>query len=88
MVFSETDSDDDGGIASLFQRPYRESFLYLIAPVKRLFTWDGVDRLMELDTVSPVYVIPKRIHEENKASWPQLLDTSLSHSCYLGKVGS
>lgn len=49
MFFSGTDSDDDGGITSLFQQPCHESSFNLVAPVKRLFTWGGVELLMELD---------------------------------------
>lgn len=71
-------------VLSLFQQPCRESSLNLIAPVKLLFTWCGGDLLAELDTSSPVCVIPKRTYEENMASWPWLPDITLSISCHLG----
>lgn len=73
-------SNNIGGIDIIFPRSDQDGTNNLIAPVQRLFTWGGVELLMELDTGTPVCAIPKRVYEEKTARWPRLQNAALSLS--------
>lgn len=58
----------------------------LVPPIRRSFAWNGIEVIMDVDTGSPVCVIPKSIYERYCHQWPQLQRSELQLSCYLGRL--
>lgn len=58
----------------------------IVGPVRRKFCCGGVDLVMEIDTGSPVCVIPWHVYQMHRAKWPQIEKTDLRLSCYLGPL--
>ncbi|XP_037565796.2 uncharacterized protein LOC119445607 [Dermacentor silvarum] len=55
-------------------------------PIRRTFTWGGVDVSMLIDTGSPVGVVSRQLFEQHKNAWPSLRPSRTKLSCYLGKL--
>ncbi|XP_070386197.1 uncharacterized protein [Dermacentor albipictus] len=58
----------------------------LIPPIRKSFAWNGIEIMMDIDTGSPVRVIPKSIYKLHSHRWPQLQKAEVQLSCYLGKL--
>ncbi|XP_075559316.1 uncharacterized protein LOC142590786 [Dermacentor variabilis] len=55
-------------------------------PIRRTFDWCGVQLSMEVDTGSPVCVIPRELYYKHREQWPKLKPSSLNLSCYTGRL--
>ncbi|XP_049267747.1 uncharacterized protein LOC119378660 [Rhipicephalus sanguineus] len=58
----------------------------LVPPIRRTFSWCGVQLTMEVDTGSPVCVIPHQLYEKHRDQWPKLRPSSVKLSCYSGRL--
>lgn len=58
----------------------------LVPPIRKFIVWNGVTIKMDVDTGSPVCIVPKATYEAHRDHWPQLRNTHLKLSCYLGKL--
>ncbi|XP_077497779.1 uncharacterized protein LOC144108411 [Amblyomma americanum] len=55
-------------------------------PIRRTFTWGGVDVSMLIDTGSPVCVVSRQLFEQRKNTWPSLRPSRMKLLCSLGKL--
>ncbi|XP_049525093.1 uncharacterized protein K02A2.6-like [Dermacentor silvarum] len=58
----------------------------LSPPIRRTFTWCGIDVPMIVDTGSPVSVVSRELFEKNREQWPPLTPACIKLSCYLGEL--
>lgn len=58
----------------------------LVPPVRRTFTWGGIDLVMEIDTGSPVCVITREMYERHRKTWPRLQKPQVKLGCYMGSI--
>lgn len=58
----------------------------LVPPIQEVFKWNGVEIKMDIDTGSPVCVVPKNVYEAHRQQWPQLQPSKIKLSSYLGKL--
>lgn len=58
----------------------------LVPPIRKFITWDGIAIRMDVDTGSPVCIIPRAAYEAHRDRWPRLQNAKLKLSCYLGKL--
>ncbi|XP_037508363.2 uncharacterized protein LOC119384143 [Rhipicephalus sanguineus] len=58
----------------------------LVPPIRRTFSWCGVQLTMEVDTGSPVCVIPRQLYETHRDQWPKLRPSSVKLSCCSGRL--
>nr|XP_037269330.1 uncharacterized protein LOC119161097 [Rhipicephalus microplus] len=55
-------------------------------PIRRSFSWNGVQLTMEVDTGSPVCVISKNVFDKHREQWPALKPSQVKLSCYVGPL--
>ncbi|XP_049516290.1 uncharacterized protein LOC125942169 [Dermacentor silvarum] len=55
-------------------------------PIRRTFSWGGVDLPMEVDTGSPVCVISRQLFDKHRKCWPSLKPSHVKLSCYNGRL--
>ncbi|XP_037528470.1 uncharacterized protein LOC119405702 [Rhipicephalus sanguineus] len=58
----------------------------LAPPIRRTFSWGGVNVSMEVDTGSPVCVISRQLFEKHRKCWPKLKPSHVKLSCYSGRL--
>ncbi|XP_075728639.1 uncharacterized protein LOC119176573 isoform X2 [Rhipicephalus microplus] len=75
--------DSDNSASQIWSLTTKRS---LIPPIRKEFAWNGIQVTMDIDTGSPVCVIPKSIYETYCHQWPQLQKSELQLSCYLGRL--
>lgn len=80
----ETDEDIEDSMHIWTLKSTRE--VKVKPPIRRTFTWGGVDVSMLIDTGSPVCVVSRQLFEQHKNAWPSLRPSRTKLSCYLGKL--
>ncbi|XP_070379702.1 uncharacterized protein [Dermacentor albipictus] len=79
---SEEDNSDSAHIWTLASA--RKNALQ--PPIRRTFSWGGVDLSMEVDTGSPVCVISRQLFDKHHKCWPSLKPSHVKLSCYNGRL--
>ncbi|XP_070382840.1 uncharacterized protein [Dermacentor albipictus] len=79
---SEEDNSDSAHIWTLASA--RKNALQ--PPIRRTFSWGGVDLSMEVDTGSPVCVISRQLFDKHHKCWPSLQPSHVKLSCYNGRL--
>ncbi|XP_049270340.1 uncharacterized protein LOC125757993 [Rhipicephalus sanguineus] len=84
MTAQATETEDsDNSASQIWSLTTKRS---LIPPIRKEFAWNCIQVTMDIDTGSPVCVIPKSIYEMYCHQWPQLQKSELQLSCYLGRL--
>ncbi|XP_029849569.2 uncharacterized protein LOC115331590 isoform X1 [Ixodes scapularis] len=78
--------DDDLCISSVYAIKSQAATVCLVQPVRKKLCWGGIDVSMEIDTGSPVCVIPRNVYLQCRNRWPSLAKSELRLNCYLGKL--
>ncbi|XP_077565015.1 uncharacterized protein LOC144180556 isoform X1 [Haemaphysalis longicornis] len=55
-------------------------------PIRRVFTWGGIELPMEVDTGSPICVISRELYEKHRRQCPSLRASNIKLSCYVGRL--
>ncbi|XP_072144205.1 uncharacterized protein [Dermacentor andersoni] len=83
--FEEASADEEHEAAHIWTLvSQRKSCLE--PPIRRTFAWCGVQLSMEVDTGSPVCVIPRQLYYKHREQWPKLKPAGLNLSCYTGRL--
>lgn len=76
-------TDSDSSASQLWSVTSKNS---LVPPIQETFTWNGVKLKMDVDTGSPVCVIPRATYKAHRHQWPKLQEPKIKLACYLGKL--
>lgn len=74
--------DDDLCISSVYAIKSQAATVCLVQPVRKKLCWGGIDVSMEIDTGSPVCVIPRNVYLQCRNQWPSLAKSELRLNCY------